>query len=191
MFGGPSVGQGAARDRTWQQVVRLGGVRGHRTGTWHLATASPPATNHQERGLATKRGMAAQQVVASSDPTVAFIAWVDQRGTLHGGCTNASDSHIQAPVSTLPPARSVSPARPPLGWPDPSGGATLQTHRQGRTTGTFPGSGQTPHAGDPVPAKATMSCCRWPRVCAGRAQWSYKPVCAGSRPDFTALTRAW
>ena len=64
-----------ARDHTSHEVVGLGGARRHCTGTWNLSYRI--ATAHQGRGLATEIGMAAQRAAASIDPSVAFIAWVD------------------------------------------------------------------------------------------------------------------
>ncbi len=68
-----------ARDHTSDEVVGLGGARRHCTGTWNLSYRI--ATAHQGRGLATEIGMAAHQAAAKIDPSVAFIAWVDDDNT--------------------------------------------------------------------------------------------------------------
>jgi RimJ/RimL family protein N-acetyltransferase len=68
-----------ARDRTSAEVVGLGGVRRHVTLTWNLSYRI--AADQQGRGLATEIGAAAREAAASVDPSVAFIAWVDETNT--------------------------------------------------------------------------------------------------------------
>jgi [ribosomal protein S5]-alanine N-acetyltransferase len=68
-----------ARDRRSGEIVGLGGVRRHGTGSWNLSYRI--AACQQGRGLATELGMAALQAAASIDPSVALIAWVDEHNT--------------------------------------------------------------------------------------------------------------
>jgi RimJ/RimL family protein N-acetyltransferase len=68
-----------ARDRASGQVVGLGGTRRQRDGTWNLSYRI--ATDYQGNGLATELSAAARKAVAIIDPSVAFVAWVDEHNT--------------------------------------------------------------------------------------------------------------
>ena len=65
-----------ARNLATDEVVGLGGARRHRDRTWNLSYRI--ATSHQGQGLATELSIAAHQAAAIIDPSVAFIAWVDE-----------------------------------------------------------------------------------------------------------------
>jgi [ribosomal protein S5]-alanine N-acetyltransferase len=58
------------------EVVGLGGARRHRDRTWNLSYRI--AASQQGQGLATGLSIAARDAAAIVDPSVAFIAWVDE-----------------------------------------------------------------------------------------------------------------
>jgi RimJ/RimL family protein N-acetyltransferase len=65
-----------ARSVASDEVVGLGGARRHLDRTWNLSYRI--ATSHQGQGLATELSIAAHNAAAMVDPSVAFIAWVDE-----------------------------------------------------------------------------------------------------------------
>jgi ribosomal-protein-alanine N-acetyltransferase len=65
-----------ARTRGSDEILGLGGTRRHRDRTWNLSYRI--ATSHQGQGLATELSIAAHHAAAIVDPSVAFIAWVDE-----------------------------------------------------------------------------------------------------------------
>jgi hypothetical protein len=87
------------------------------------------------------------------------------------------------PRSAPPSAAGARPTRPQQRIPDEA-----RTEVLGDTT--LPGSGRMPGR-DPVPAHRYKEHL-WVVAPCGEAgpDSTYKPVCAGSRPDFTALTSA-
>jgi [ribosomal protein S5]-alanine N-acetyltransferase len=68
-----------ARGLDSEDIVGLGGARRHRDRTWNLSYRI--ATSHQGHGLATEVSIAARHAAAIIDPSVAFIAWVDEHNT--------------------------------------------------------------------------------------------------------------
>jgi RimJ/RimL family protein N-acetyltransferase len=65
-----------ARKLASDAVVGVGGARRHRDRTGNLSYRI--ATSHQGQGLATELSIAAHRAAAIVDPSVAFIAWVDE-----------------------------------------------------------------------------------------------------------------
>jgi len=68
-----------ARNLASDEIVGIGGARRHTDRTWNLSYRI--ATSHQGQGLATELSIAAHHAAAIIDPSVAFIAWVDEHNT--------------------------------------------------------------------------------------------------------------
>jgi RimJ/RimL family protein N-acetyltransferase len=83
MGGGDVVFRGlsywTAHGLATDEVVGLGGARRYRDRTWNLTYRI--AATHQGQGLATDLSIAAHHAAAINDPSVAFIAWVDEHNT--------------------------------------------------------------------------------------------------------------
>ena len=69
-----------ARSLASDEVLGLGGARRHRDRTWNLSYRI--ATGHQGQGLATELSFAAHVAAGIVDPSVPFIAWVDEHNAV-------------------------------------------------------------------------------------------------------------
>jgi RimJ/RimL family protein N-acetyltransferase len=98
-----------ARNRGSDEMLGLGGARRNRDRTWNLSYRI--ATSHQGQGLATELSIAAHRAATIVDPSVAFIAWIDEHNaasrrvaervglTGQGPRTDPSDGEIRLAYS--------------------------------------------------------------------------------------------
>ena len=109
MWSSDGLSYWTARSLASDEVVGVGGARRHRDRTWNLSYRI--ATSHQGQGLATELGIAAHNAATIIDPSVAFIAWVDEHNsasrrvaeriglTNHGPRTDPSDGETRLAYS--------------------------------------------------------------------------------------------